>query len=238
MWAFGPFRLDSVNQCVWRDATRLSLTPKPYAVLHYLVTHAGRLVPPDELLGAIWPDTFVQPEVLRQNILEIRRVLGDRAEAPEFIQTWPKRGWEFIAPVTDESQAALEAAAASTRLVGRAAALAELDGYLSRALHGCRQVVFVVGEAGIGKTSLMDVFRQTAFRVPGLRVARGQSVEGFGGKEAYYPVLETVRQRAGRGLDGGARADVDDSIPGPRPTRPEGRAGAGDSRRHARTYGA
>src|SRR6516162_6427113 len=111
MWAFGPFRLDSVNQCVWREATRLSLTPKPYAVLHYLVTHAGRLVTPDELLGAIWPDTFVQPEVLRQNILEIRRVLGDRAEAPEFIQTLPKRGWEFIARVTDESQAALGAPA-------------------------------------------------------------------------------------------------------------------------------
>ena len=197
MWAFGPFRLDSVNQCIWREGTRLSLKPKPYAVLQYLVTHAGRLVTPDELLGAIWPDTFVQAEVLRQYILEIRRILGDRAEAPAFIQTFPKRGWEFIAPVTDESTQSLGTRDPSvTRIVGRAPALAELDGYLSRALDSRRQVVFVVGEAGIGKTSLMDVFQRTASGVPALRVARGQSVEGFGGKEPYYPVLEALGKLA------------------------------------------
>ncbi|HUC78381.1 MAG TPA: winged helix-turn-helix domain-containing protein, partial [Vicinamibacterales bacterium] len=186
-----------MNQCIWREGTRLSLKPKPYAVLQYLVTHAGRLVTPDELLGAIWPDTFVQAEVLRQYILEIRRILGDRAEAPAFIQTFPKRGWEFIAPVTDESTPSLGARDPSaTRIVGRAAALAELDGYLSRALDSRRQVVFVVGEAGIGKTSLMDVFQRTASGVPALRVARGQSVEGFGGKEPYYPVLEALGKLA------------------------------------------
>ena len=53
--------------------------PKPFAVLQYLVEHPGRLVTHDQLLGAIWPDTYVQPEVLRRYILEIRRALGDRA---------------------------------------------------------------------------------------------------------------------------------------------------------------
>ena len=65
MKSFGPFRLDEANQCVWRGESRIPLMPKPFAVLHYLVEHAGRLVTHDELLAAIWPDTFVQPEVLR-----------------------------------------------------------------------------------------------------------------------------------------------------------------------------
>ena len=56
------------------------------------------------------------------------------------------------------------------------------------------KVVFVTGEAGIGKTTLVDVFQQKASLHPNLRMARGQCVEGFGGKEAYYPMLEAVGQ--------------------------------------------
>src|SRR5262249_47048245 len=111
--SFPPFRLDLVNQCLWRDETRISLTPKPFAVLTYLVAHAGRLVTHEELLAAIWPDTYVQPEVLRRYILEIRRVLGDNAETPRFIQTFPKRGYQFIAPLRSEESAEQLAAAAA-----------------------------------------------------------------------------------------------------------------------------
>ena len=60
------------------------------------------------------------------------------------------------------------------------------------ALGGQRQVVFVTGEAGIGKTTLLDAFQQQAARHPDLRIARGQCIEGFGGMEAYYPMLEAV----------------------------------------------
>src|SRR5262245_38683438 len=80
MKSFESFRLDETNQCVWRGETRIPLMPKPFAVLRYLIDHAGRLVTHDELLAAIWPDTFVQPEVLRRYILEIRKALGDPAE--------------------------------------------------------------------------------------------------------------------------------------------------------------
>src|SRR5262245_26706893 len=105
MASFKPFRLDVVNQCLWRGDTRVALMPRPFAVLKYLVEHRGRLVTHDELMGAIWPDTHVQPEVLRRYILEIRRALGDSPEAPRFIQTFPKRGYEFIAPVTEDPAA-------------------------------------------------------------------------------------------------------------------------------------
>jgi DNA-binding winged helix-turn-helix (wHTH) protein/tetratricopeptide (TPR) repeat protein len=197
MRSFHPFRLDLVNQRLWRGETRVPLMPKPFAVLRYLVEHAGRLVTQDELLAAVWPDTHVQPEVLRRSILEIRRVLGDRAEDPLFIETFPKRGYQFIASVTSESAAALpEAITSPTTLVGRESVLAELNGHLTTAIRGQRQLVFVVGEPGIGKTSLVDVFQSATSAFPGVFVARGQSVEGFGGKEAYYPVLVALGQLA------------------------------------------
>ena len=87
MKEFLPFRLDTVNQCLWRlrgteDAERISLTPKAFSLLGYLVEHPGRLVTHDELLNALWPDTFVQPEVLKSHIRDIRKVLDDDPRNP------------------------------------------------------------------------------------------------------------------------------------------------------------
>src|SRR6202035_4722074 len=107
MKEFPPFRQDTVNQCLWRvdagNEERVRLTPKAFAVLRYLVEHVGRLVTQDELLNALWPDTFVQPEVLKSHILDVRNALGDHAKDSKFIQTHPKRGYEFIAPVREVS---------------------------------------------------------------------------------------------------------------------------------------
>jgi TolB-like protein/DNA-binding winged helix-turn-helix (wHTH) protein len=103
MKSFKTYRLDTVNHLLWRNGERIPLAPKGFDVLAYLVEHAGRVVAQDELLGALWPETFVNPEVLRKYILEIRRALGDRPNNPEFIETLPKRGYRFIAPVIEES---------------------------------------------------------------------------------------------------------------------------------------
>ena len=134
MTSFETFRLDVANQCLWRGETRISLMPKPFAVLRHLVEHAGHLVTHDQLLGAVWPDTYVQPEVLRRYILEIRRALGDRPEAPRFVQTFPKRGYQFIAPVVEDSAPpAAGSIPGWTRLVGRSSALSDLDECLTSA---------------------------------------------------------------------------------------------------------
>jgi DNA-binding winged helix-turn-helix (wHTH) protein len=65
------------------------------------VGRAGRLVTQHELLEALWPDTFVQPEVLKSHILDVRGALGDNAKNPSFIETQPRRGYRFIATVRD-----------------------------------------------------------------------------------------------------------------------------------------
>jgi eukaryotic-like serine/threonine-protein kinase len=102
--SFGSFRLDTANHCLWRDAERVSITPKAYDVLCHLVVNSGRLVTPDEILQAVWTDTCVNPEVFRKYIREIRRVLGDQLDDPQFVETVPKRGYRFIAPVSDDSE--------------------------------------------------------------------------------------------------------------------------------------
>jgi DNA-binding winged helix-turn-helix (wHTH) protein len=141
MKEFPPFRLDTVNECLWRhrddgDDERIRLTPKAFAVLQYLVEHAGRLVTQDELLDALWPDTHVQPEVLKSQILDIRRVLGDRPKDPLFIETVPRRGYQFIAPLKDASaESTLGLEQPCCKLVGRNAALAQLGESLQAALH-------------------------------------------------------------------------------------------------------
>jgi len=92
MKLFKTFRLDTANHLLWRNGDRVPLAPKAFDVLAYLVEHAGRLVTQDEILEALWSETYVNPEVLRKYILEIRRTLGDRPDSPEFIETMPKRG--------------------------------------------------------------------------------------------------------------------------------------------------
>src|SRR5690349_8750137 len=193
MKVFEPFRLDTLNHCLWRAKERVPLTPKAFDVLRYLVEHAERLVTQDEILEALWPETYVNPEVIKQYIRGIRKALGDDPEKPAYIETFPRRGYQFIAPVSDESAAPFPGSD-TKRIVGRKTALAELDVRLASALRGQRQAIFVTGEAGIGKTTLVDVFHQRAAFRPNLRIARGQCVEGFGGKEAYYPVLEALGQ--------------------------------------------
>jgi TolB-like protein/DNA-binding winged helix-turn-helix (wHTH) protein/Tfp pilus assembly protein PilF len=107
MKLFKTFRLDTANHMLWRDGDRVPLAPKAFDVLAYLVEHAGRVVTQDEIFEALWSETYVNPEVLRKYILEIRRTLGDRPENPEFIETVPKRGYRFVAPVVEESTAEL-----------------------------------------------------------------------------------------------------------------------------------
>ena len=205
---FPPFRLDPVNECLWRrrddgDKERVRLTPKAFAVLHYLVNNPGRLVTQNELLGAVWPDTFVQPEVLKSQILDVRHALGDDAKNPRFIETIPRRGYHFIAPVADTFAATERAYEGGTeKFVGRDAELNELRKRLQRSLANQRQVVFVAGETGIGKTTLVDEFtRRAAADFPGVRVARGQCGEGYGSKEAYYPMLEALGRLCSSGRD-------------------------------------
>jgi predicted ATPase/DNA-binding winged helix-turn-helix (wHTH) protein len=197
---FVPFRLDTLNQCLWRrrdtgPEERILLSPKTFLVLAYLVENAGRLVTHDELLEAVWPGSVIEPQAVKRHVLNVRSALGDRPKNPMFIETMPKRGYLFIAPVSERS--ALERTTTSDRLsqdlVGRGGVLKMLRETWQRALNGERQIIFITGEPGIGKTALAEVFqRRVAFGEQSIRIAHGQCIEGYGSKEAYGPVLDAL----------------------------------------------
>ena len=96
---FGTFRLDLANECLWSRNKKIHQTPKDFAVLSYLVTNHGRLVRKEELLRAVWSGTVVTEGSLKVCIRRIRRVLGDNATAPRYIETQHRRGYWFIGRV-------------------------------------------------------------------------------------------------------------------------------------------
>src|SRR5438132_9807523 len=103
-WFFADFCLDADNACLWRGMQAVALTPKAFDVLHYLVTHADRLVLKDTLLDAVWPETDVSDVVVRVAIGELRKALGDTAQAPRFIATVLRRGYRFVVSVAEHTE--------------------------------------------------------------------------------------------------------------------------------------
>jgi predicted ATPase len=193
MKQFESFALDTSNECLWHESVQIALASKPFSVLRYLVDNPGRLITHDELLDALWPETYVQPQVLRTYVLELRKILNDDAKAPRFIQTIPKRGYSFIATVKDASPTAsaneiTPTDAIAKHLVGRDDELLSLQTIAHQAAAGHRQVVFITGEAGIGKTSLVHAFRHSTQTC----MAYGHCVEGLSDKEPYYAILEAL----------------------------------------------
>jgi predicted ATPase len=198
MKQFACFQLDTQNECLWQNGVRIALTPKPFAVLRYLVENPQRLITYDELLDKLWPETYVQPQVLRTYVLELRKLLGDQVENPRFIRTVPGRGYWFLGQVEDGARYAAGVPQPG-RIVGRQHEFDKLNHLLRQVRQADRQVVFITGEAGIGKTALIDVFCGPLCNENQTHIARGQSVEGFGGKEAYYPVMEALGQLCTQG---------------------------------------
>ena len=208
--AFPPFKLDDAEHCLWRsdsggNETRVALKPKSYDLLNYLLDNAGRLVTHQELLEAVWADVFVEPEVLKGHIRLLRAALGDDAENPSFVQTVRGRGYRFIGQLSVDTalNQARGIADHTPQFVARVIPLAELRGLFEKACKNQPQMVFVIGEPGIGKTALVEEFQRRVSADPQVSIATAQCIEGFGGAEAYYPILEALTRRC-KDSDGNA----------------------------------
>ncbi|MEW6126077.1 MAG: winged helix-turn-helix domain-containing protein [Acidobacteriota bacterium] len=99
-WRFGEFLLDTQRRGLYRHQERIRLTAKPLEALIFLVENHSRIISKQELLDAVWKDTFVTEDVLTHAIRDIRRALGDDKDNPVFIQTVPRQGYRFVCAVT------------------------------------------------------------------------------------------------------------------------------------------
>lgn len=212
---FLDYRLDPQAQRLWRlnageDAEIVPLPPRAFDVLCYLVDHPGKLVGHDELLAAVWREAQVLPEVLKTQVLIVRSALKDSAASPRYIETVRGRGYRFVAPIAS-SRVVKPAAEAvvqdgDTPFVGRDSPLEELHEAFRQATAGKRQLVFVSGEPGMGKSRLVARFLETNTDGPDRLIGSGRCVEVYGGSEPYYPILEALSDLC-RGPAGGAFLD-------------------------------
>ena len=99
VFEFGPYRLDGRRRLVWRQDVLLDIPPRAVDLLAALVAEAGEVVPKEELLRRVWPDTFVEEANLSVNVSILRKALGDQPDGRPWIQTVARRGYRFVGPV-------------------------------------------------------------------------------------------------------------------------------------------
>ena len=104
VFEFGPFVLDPPKRSLLRDGAPQALTPKAFDLLALLIEHRERVVSKDELLKTLWPDAFIEESNLAQHVFLLRRALNGDAAGPEYIATIPRRGYRFVAQVSDRRE--------------------------------------------------------------------------------------------------------------------------------------
>jgi DNA-binding winged helix-turn-helix (wHTH) protein len=199
-WHFGPFEADAKEHQLRRDGEVVAVTRKSFALLAALLSRPGKLFTKAELFDSVWAGTVVTDSALTRAIRELRLALGDDATAPRYIATAHGLGFRFVALVSVEragADASPRAIAVDPRFVGRERELALLGEALAGARAGRRQTVFVTGEAGIGKTALVDAFLRRTEAGSGIWTTQGRCVEQYGTAEAFLPILEALEHLAG-----------------------------------------
>jgi predicted ATPase/type II secretory pathway predicted ATPase ExeA len=163
------------------------------AILRYLLERPQQLVTKQELMQALWPQAKVLDATLKVSIGEIRKALGDRATKSQFVETVGRKGYRFVAPISLRLSGKAVGDSVSP-VVGRASELEQLRNHLELANQGKRQIVFVTGEPGIGKTTLIELFSQSIATDGKVVIALGQCIEQYGAGEAFMPILDALER--------------------------------------------
>src|SRR5262245_15877635 len=200
-----------INRCVVdttafevrRDGELVSGQPQVFDLLVLLLENRDRVVTKDEIFQRIWKNRIVSDAALSSRIKAIRQTLGDDGTEQGLIRTVRRRGFRIVAPVEEiaASGAAPQATAAvpasmpaAQEFVGREDELALLQLALDKACAGSRQGVFVTGEPGIGKSTLVRTFLASAAAPVGAVVAHAQCIELYGDSEPYLPIFEAMQR--------------------------------------------
>ena len=195
--AFDECELDTERFELRRKGERHHVEPQVFDVLVYLVEHRDRVVTREELLAQVWGHTYVSEATLSSRLMAARKAIGDSGRTQALIRTVRGRGYQFIGEVKHDRAPAADQPPPPRALVGRDRELGRLQAELEAALAGKRRTVFVTGEAGVGKTTLVEAFLARAGDNATLLRARGFCLEHRGTGEPYMPVLEALGRLCG-----------------------------------------
>jgi predicted ATPase/DNA-binding winged helix-turn-helix (wHTH) protein len=199
--SFPPFLLDMAARLLRKGKKPIALTPKDFEVLYYLASHPGQIVSTETLLKEVWKkegkkdwETDRYRGAIKVSFHRIRQALGDSTKNPQYIDNIRYRGYKFIAPVqaAHEDGDLFDSPAGASIIVGRTTELKKLSGWFEETLKGKRRCVFVTGEPGIGKTTVVRAFLRQVAAANTAAIGRGQCIEHYGAGEAYRPVLEAL----------------------------------------------
>lgn len=185
---FGPFQLDTSRSELRCGSESIHLPPKAWQVLCYLADRPGALVGRRELLDAVWGDAAVVPQVLTNTIAQLRRAL-EAAGGVNPIETVPRRGFRLVVERAEQGGPVPGRVGGDNALVGRADELTALAEHWQRALAGERQVAFVAGPAGIGKTSLVETFATEVDAAAAVSVLWAGCIAHHSRTEPYFSLL-------------------------------------------------
>src|ERR1041384_7266841 len=113
IYEFGSYRLDGEEKVLMRDGEAIPIQPKDLETLLVLVERAGHIVEKEELLEKVWPGVFIEEGNLSRRIFNLRQVLGDSEDGRKYIETIPRRGYRFVAPVKEDGEPAAAPLAAT-----------------------------------------------------------------------------------------------------------------------------
>ena len=191
-YRLASFQLDTDRRVLTHAGEPVTLQAKAFDLLAYLVENRDRTVPKQEILAAVWPGTRVTESSLTRAMNLLRSALEDAAPEANVVRTVRGVGYALEAPVRTEVEIGADpAGAAALPLVGRETELARLDALVAEVASGVSSSLLVAGDAGIGKTRLLEELVERA-RVAGFDACWGRAFEGEGGS-AYWPIVQILR---------------------------------------------
>ena len=204
IFCFGELELDEELFELRQGGTAVLLQPKVLELLFHLVRHRDRVVSKREILESVWPDSVVTDGSIARAVSLARRAVGDHGGRSAVIATVARRGYRFAQPVRVRD-AAVAGDPSTERYVGRADLLARVSETLAAALSGRGRILFLAGEAGIGKTRTAEVLAERARRA-GAAVATAWGAEADA--PAYWSWTRTLRGLAQVVPDGVTRLSL------------------------------
>jgi DNA-binding winged helix-turn-helix (wHTH) protein len=190
---FGDCELDVERYALRRRGREVEVQPRVLDVLIHLARASGRVVARSELHQQVWQGVFVSDAALSYAIKEARRAIGDDGTRQALIQTVRSRGFRLVTPVSQGTDATLDAAPdCADPFVGRHEVMTALEAELEAARQGAGRFVLLEGEPGIGKSRTLRELAALA-RARGFRVLVGRGVEGVDAPD-YWPWTQALRE--------------------------------------------
>src|SRR6185369_12533837 len=196
IYEFHDFRVDTGQFLLTRAGRVQPITPTVFRILLILLERAGEVVPKEDLIRYVWPDSYVEEGNLNRNVSTLRKALDEKPSDHRYIETIPKTGYRFVSAIRvidyqPPTGVVRKASTSSICVVGREAERDILSQAYDRAQQGHGGIVCISGDVGLGKSSLADAFIDDLLRDgQTFHVARSRCSESLTESETYMPWIE------------------------------------------------